>query len=188
MSLKLDIQKKPNTTDLRTIRKPEDIYNLEEVQEIKDALQEHFLFIGLDRGNHVRKISLMGIGTSAGIYIDSKQLIRNAIINAFDKVVFVHNHPSNSLEPSYEDKHLTDITGKLMEVFNIELVDHLIVTEDNFASMKQLGAINRNYSNENLNFMNKAFLIEENNNLKQKLEVLKNANIEGLEEEDELQF
>ncbi|MBO5005057.1 MAG: JAB domain-containing protein [Clostridia bacterium] len=185
MSLKLDIQKKPNTTDSRQIKRPEDIYNLEEVQEIKDAIQEHFLFIGLDRGNHIRKISLMGIGTSAGIYIDSKQLIRNAIINAFDKVVFVHNHPSNSLEPSYEDKHLTDITGKLMEVFNIELVDHLIVTEDNFASMKQLGVINRNYSNENLNFMNKAFLIEENNNLKQELETLKNSNVEELEDEEE---
>lgn len=183
MSLQVDIQKKPNKTDYRKITKPEDVYNLEEVQEIKDALQEHFLFIGLDRANHVRKISLMGIGTSAGIYIDSKQLIRNAIINAFDKVVFVHNHPSNSLEPSYEDKHLTDITGKLMEVFNIELVDHLIVTEDNFASMKQLGVINRNYSNENLNFMNKAFLIEENNNLKQELEILRNNGIE--EDEDE---
>lgn len=182
MSLKLDIQKKPNTTDLRTIRKPEDIYNLEEVQEIKDALQEHFLFIGLDRGNHVRKISLMVIGTSAGIYIDSKQLIRNAIINAFDKVVFVHNHPSNSLEPSYEDKHLTDITGKLMEVFNIELVDHLIVTENDFASMKQLSAINRNYTNDNLKFMNNAFLIEENNSLKQELETLRNNNFEEEEE------
>ena len=67
MSLKLDIQKKPNTTDSRQLKRPEDIYNLEEVQEIKDAIQEHFLFIGLDRGNHIRKISLIGIGTSAGI-------------------------------------------------------------------------------------------------------------------------
>ena len=42
MSLQLDIQKKPNTTDLRIIKKPEDIYNLDEVQEIKDALQEAY--------------------------------------------------------------------------------------------------------------------------------------------------
>lgn len=90
----------------------------------------------LDRANHVRKISLMGIGTSAGIYIDSKQLIRNALVNAFDRVIFVHNHPSNSINPSQEDKHLTDITGKLMEVFGIEMLDHIIVTEDNYASMK----------------------------------------------------
>lgn len=185
MSLQVEVQKKPNRTDYRRVAKPEDVYNLEEVQEIKDALQEHFLFIGLDRGNHVRKISLMGIGTSAGIYIDSKQLIRNAIINAFEKVIFVHNHPSNNLEPSYEDKHLTDITGKLMEVFNIELVDHLIVTEDNFASMKQLNEINRNYTNDNLRFMNNAFLIEENNSLKQELETLRNSNVEDDEDEEE---
>ena len=47
MSLQVEIQKKPNKTDYRKITKPEDVYNLEEVQEIKDALQEHFLFIGL---------------------------------------------------------------------------------------------------------------------------------------------
>ena len=51
--------------------------------------------------------------------------------------------------------------------------------------MKQLGAINRNYSNENLNFMNKAFLIEENNNLKQELETLRNNWIEEDEDEEE---
>ena len=185
MSLQVDIQKKPNKTDYRKITKPEDVYNLEEVQEIKDALQEHFLFIGLDRANNVRKISLMGIGTSAGIYIDSKQLIRNALVNAFDRVIFVHNHPSNSINPSKEDKHLTDITGKLMEVFGIEMLDHIIVTEDNYASMKQLKEINREYTNDNLKFMNNAFLIEENNSLKQELETLRNTSVEEDEDEEE---
>ena len=39
MSLEIGIQRKPNTTDLRAIKRPEDIYNLEEVQEIKEAIQ-----------------------------------------------------------------------------------------------------------------------------------------------------
>lgn len=184
MSLKLDIQKKPNTTDPRTIKRPEDIYNLEEVQEIKDAIQEHFLFIGLDRGNHVRKISLMGIGTSAGIYIDSKQIIRTALLSASEKVIFVHNHPSNKLEPSNEDKHLTNITGKLMEVFGIEMLDHIIATENGYVSMNSINTIDRNYSNDNLKFMNNAFLIEENNSLKQELETLRNNEVVEDEEEE----
>ena len=154
---------KPNATDLRIIRKPEDIYSLEEVQEIKDALQEHFLFIGLDRGNHIRKISLLGIGTSAGIYIDSKQLIRIALLSASEKVIFVHNHPSNRLEPSDKDMHLTNITGRLMEVFGVEMLDHIIVAENGYVSMNSINTIDRNYSNDNLKFMNNAFLIEENN-------------------------
>ena len=182
MSLEIEIHRKPNTTDLRTIKRPEDIYNLEEVQEIKDAIQEYFIFIGLDRGNHIRKISLMGIGTSSEIQIDSKHIVRTALINACDKVVFVHNHPLNKLEPSYQDRHLTDITGKIMKVFNIELVDHLIVTENDFVSMKQLNAINKNYSNVDLESMNKAFLIEENYNLKQEIKALRNKNIEAEEE------
>lgn len=185
MSLQLDIQKKPNITDSRIVRKPEDVYNLEEVQEIKDALQEHFLFIGLDRGNHIRKISLMGIGTSAGIYIDSKQLIRTALLSASEKVIFVHNHPSNQLRPSNEDKHLTNITGKLMEVFGIEMVDHIIVAECGYVSMQSINSIDKNYSNDNLKFMNNAFLIEENNSLKQELETLRNTSVEEDEDEEE---
>lgn len=186
MSLNIEIQKKPNKTDYRKITKPEDIYNLEEVQEIKDALQEHFLFIGLDRGNNIRKICLTGIGTSAGIYIESKQLIRMALVSASEKVIFVHNHPSNKLEPSSEDKHLTNITGKLMEVFGINMLDHIIVAENGYVSMQSINTIDRNYSDDNFKFMNNAFLIEENNSLKQELELLKNNVVEEEEDEEEI--
>ena len=101
-------------------------------------------------------------------------------------MIFVHNHPSSSINPSKEDKHLTHITGKIMEVFGIEMLDHIIVTEDNYASMKQLKEINREYTNDNLKFMNNAFLIEENNSLKQELETLRNNVIEEDDEEEEI--
>ena len=100
MSLSIEIQKKPKVIEEIKLEKSSEVFALEEVQEIKDAVQEHLLFIGLDRGNNIRNISLLGIGTSNEISIDSKYIVRTALITASDKVILVHNHPSNKLEPS----------------------------------------------------------------------------------------
>lgn len=175
MSLEIEIEDKPAKTDLRVIRNPSDVNDLDEINEIRNKVQEVFLMIGLDRGNHIRKICLKGIGPSSGVYLDSKDLIRTALINSFEKVVFVHNHPSNNLRPSEHDKNITNITGKLMEVFGIEFVDHIIVAENGYVSMLSAKAIDKDYTDDDIKFMNKAFLIEENNNLKLELETLKNT-------------
>ncbi len=186
MSLNIEVQKKSNRADMRKITTPEDVFKLKEVQEIKDAIQEYFLFIGLDRGNHIRDIRIMGIGTSQSVQIDSKQIIRTALITATEKVIFVHNHPSNTLNPSGHDKYLSNVTNKLLEAFNIELIDHIIVSEDNYLSMMEVHAIDKNYSDEKMNFMEKAFLVEENNSLKHELENLKNSNVEEVEDDEEV--
>lgn len=136
-----EVTKKPNLIDEQNIRKitcPENVYKLNEVQEIKDAVQEHLMYIGLDRGNHVRNIDILGIGNSDSTGVDVKYIIRNAIINANDKVILVHNHPSNNLEPSTQDKDFTKRVKELLNMFNIELTDHVIVTENSYESMKGL--------------------------------------------------
>ena len=58
MSLSIEVQKKQLGTENRKVSKPSEVFELEEVKEIKDAIQEHLLFIGLDRRNNVRGISL----------------------------------------------------------------------------------------------------------------------------------
>ena len=82
MSLEIDLQDKPTKTDLRTLKKPSDVNDLQEINEIRNKVQEVFLMIGLDRGNHIRKICVKGIGTSTGVYLDSKELVKTALINS----------------------------------------------------------------------------------------------------------
>lgn len=150
-----------------------DVLKLDEVQEIKYAIREHLLFVGLDSCNNIRDISLLGIGSSKNVIIDTKEIIRMALLTASDKVILVHNHPSNSLKPSKDDLHITYITDEILKPFNIELLDHIIITEDNYMSMKKTD-IYKTYSEENkeLENMDKGFLIEENNKLKTKVEEL----------------
>lgn len=169
MSLVLDIQKKECGINERKVNKPEDVFNLEEVQEIKDAIQEHFLFLGLDRVNNIRNISLLGIGTSSHIEIDVKYIVRTALVTASDRVILVHNHPSNSLEPSLQDKEISNVSNQLLKAFNIRLLDHIIVSENSYVSMESLKLINDKYESERTKMLDKITVIEENIKLKDEI-------------------
>ena len=188
MSIELEIDKKPKRQVISDtkINSTNDVYNLEEVQEIKDAIQEHLLFIGIDKNNNPRKISLLGVGSSCGILVDTKNIIRTALMSTSDRVILVHNHPSNSLNPSKEDIHITNITNKLLKTFNIELLDHIIVTEASYISMNKTKNLDKEFKNEDINLLEKALLVEENTKLKNEIKELnyKLENKEIVEEDD----
>ncbi len=169
MSLVIEVQKKPEIENNIKINSSSDVINLKEIKEIRNATQEYLFFIGLDKGNNLKIIYLMGIGTSSGIDIDIKDIIRTALTTYTDRVIFVHNHPSNSLKPSITDKRTTNILNKLLSVFNIQLLDHIIVTKDEFVSMKQTKIIEENYTNKDIDLLDKIILMEENKRLKQEL-------------------
>lgn len=174
MSLSIEIQKKKTGNESIKITKARDVFYLKEVQEIKDAIQEHFLLIGLDRKNNIRNISLLGVGSSAEINVDSKDILRTALLSASDKVILVHNHPTGEGDPSNKDKNITNIINKFLKIFNIELLDHIIVTENNYTSMAKIDAIDIYYENNSTSIMDNTFLIEENNKLKHQINILTN--------------
>ncbi|MBR0491572.1 MAG: hypothetical protein IJJ82_05970 [Clostridia bacterium] len=190
MSLKIEIQKKPNNKIERIkVTEPEHVYNLKEVQEIKDAIQEHLLLVGLDGKNNIRDVSLIGVGTGNHVEVDEKFIIRTALVSASEKVILVHNHPSNELTPSKFDIELSNIVNKLLDVFNIKFIDHIIVGEDKYLSMGAENVINRNYKNEDILFLENELLKEENNKLKEQIKKL-NLKINKSkikEEEDEFE-
>ena len=174
--MELEIEKKPKVeyVDNIKINCPKNVYNLKEVQEIKDAVQEHLLFIGLDRKNNLRKIIMNGVGTTSSINVDIKDIVRNALVNACDRVILVHNHPSNSLDASAQDKHLTNYTNGLLNLFKIELLDHIIVTENEYVSMREKGWIDKNYIEEKFFGIDEEKLKNENKVLKAKIKRLEN--------------
>ncbi|MBQ2917078.1 MAG: hypothetical protein IJE59_02750 [Clostridia bacterium] len=174
MNINVEVVEKPEkniSTNIKA-KSTTDIVNLQEVQAIKKAIREHLLFIGLDRANNIRNVSVIGIGNSCEVALDSKDIIRTALLSASEKVVLVHNHPSNNLEPSSLDIQVTNVTAKILEPFNIQLLDHIIVTEDDFISMQKAKKVNKEYENDAINNMSKGLLIEENKRLKKQVDEL----------------
>lgn len=175
ISLVIQVPKKNvSSNNKRKITKPKEVFELDEVQEIKDACQEHLLFIGMNVRNNINTINIIGIGTSHNINVDSKYIVRMALVTDSDKVILVHNHPSGEVEPSKEDIHMSQYTSQVLKVFNIELVDHIIVSNKNYESMKSKELYDENYKNIKLERLDNILLLEENKKLKNKVKNLKN--------------
>ena len=174
--MNVDIIEKPkkNISEDIKVSSSTDILKLKDVQEIRNAIREHLLFIGLDNRNNVRNITLLGIGTSCNVVIDTKEIIRTALYSASNKVILVHNHPSNNIEPSLDDIHLTSVTSEMLKVFNIKLQDHIIVTEKEHISMDKIQKICNEKNIDSINNLQKGLLLEENNRLKQQIKELQN--------------
>ena len=188
MSISIGVQQKPPKMDRkdRQILSTTDVFNLEEVQEIKNAIQEHLIYIGLDNKNNLRNINLIGIGTSSQINVDLKEIIRLALVNVNDNVILVHNHPSNVLKPSSADIEMTNIVGVFLKTFNIRLMDHVIVGNDNYLSMMKEKYINLEYENQRIYAMQNSLLKNENETLKKEIEKIttRNNEIENEYEEE----
>lgn len=169
--MEIEIQKKPPKDYKKDIqvKSTTDVVRLEEVKEIRNAMQENMILIGLDRGNNIRTLNLMGIGTNKNIMVDSKDILRTALMSGSDRIILVHNHPSNTLKASPEDLHFTNITNKFLGVFNIQLLDHIIVTENEHLSMVNESLVNKEYKDNDMDIIDKTLIIEENIKLKNEI-------------------
>ena len=175
MIIDIDIPQKiePEYKDKKTLTRVKEVYDLPEVQAIKGAVQEHLLFIGVDGKNNIKTINLLGIGDARSIIISPKYILRSAIINNCEKVVLVHNHPSNSLKASKEDKEMSVIINNLLNFHGISLLDHIIVTEEGFYSMGLNNDIDYEKSSKQLDRLNINNLKNENDKLKEEIKQLK---------------
>ena len=169
--MEIEIQKKPPKDYKKDIqvKSTTDVVRLEEVKEIRNAMQENMILIGLDRGNNIRTLNLMGIGTNKNIMVESKDILRTALMSGSDRIILVHNHPSNTLKASPEDLHFTNITNKFLGVFNIQLLDHIIVTENEHLSMVNERLVNKEYKDSDMDIIDKTLIIEENIKLKNEI-------------------
>lgn len=115
----------------------------------------------------------MAIGTSSNVNVSRKDLIRTALLNGYDRVVLVHNHPSNQLKPSKYDIELTNIAKKMYQVFGIDLIDHIIVTDQNYLSIYNELDILPEYKSKDIESIDNILLQEENMKLQEENQRLK---------------
>ncbi|HAY71673.1 MAG TPA: hypothetical protein DCX89_07255 [Saprospirales bacterium] len=108
---------------------------------IQDKKTEEFWIMILNRRNQVietRKISSGGVNHTA---VDPKVLFKIVLEYLGSLVIMVHNHPSGNLKPSQTD---LDLTKKMVQaglLLDIDVIDHLIITDHGYFSFKDAGAM-----------------------------------------------
>ncbi|CAA0182765.1 DNA repair protein [Tenacibaculum maritimum] len=103
--------------------------------------QEHFWVVGLDNSNKILLIELIGLGAVNRVNANPPDVFRMGIYKLAVKMILVHNHPSGNIEPSEADKTFTDKLLKVGKLINIEVVDHLIISEEKYTSLADNGVI-----------------------------------------------
>ncbi|MEN6481901.1 MAG: DNA repair protein RadC [Anaerolineaceae bacterium] len=118
-----------------SIHSPEDAADLVRY-EMSALLQEHLRVILLDTRNNVLGIENIYIGSLNSSMVRIGELFKPAIQRSAASIIIVHNHPSGDPSPSPEDIALTRSVIKAGELLNIEVLDHLVIGQGKYISMK----------------------------------------------------
>lgn len=97
--------------------------------------KEHFWVIGLTPANVISFIELVSLGSLNKAIIEPLDVFHLASSKNLRKIILVHNHPSGNLNPSGEDISLTNKLKMGAKYLNIEILDHLIISESGFANV-----------------------------------------------------
>lgn len=123
-----------------TIRSPKDAasYLMPDMSSLK---QEHFVTLFLNVKNQVMHKQTIFIGSLNSSIVHPREIFREAVKRSAASIICAHNHPSGNATPSPED---IEVTKRLQEagfIIGIELIDHVIIGDHQYVSMKEKGYI-----------------------------------------------
>ena len=98
--------------------------------------QEEFFVVYLNRSNSIIRSEVMYKGNKHSANVGIDEIIRKAILLKSSYIVVAHNHPSDNVEPSDADIHLTVNLAKACEMMGIRLLDHIIIGKTDYFSFK----------------------------------------------------
>lgn len=101
--------------------------------------QEEVKVILLNRANIVLGIYDLSKGGISGTVVDIRIILGIALKCNASSIVLVHNHPSGNLTPSEQDKVITKKLKNACELLDLNLLDHLIITNTNYYSCADNG-------------------------------------------------
>ena len=117
------------------IKAPRDIVNLL-MDELKNEKREMVKVIILNSHNTILKIQTISQGGTNSVQVDTKDILMEAVKMGAPKIIMVHNHPSGETSPSKADIEFTEKLAKAVEIFGIQLLDHIIIGYNEYTSIK----------------------------------------------------
>ena len=122
----------------RQILSPNDAYEM--IKEQLEGLdREQFIIACLNTKNEPTNISVVSVGSLNKAIVHPREVFKTAILSNAASVMAFHNHPSDETTPSQQDIQLTNRLYEVGELLGIKLLDHLIIGDGTFTSLKEKG-------------------------------------------------
>ena len=122
----------------RQILSPRDAYEM--IKEQLEGLdREQFIIACLNTKNEPTNITVVSVGTLNKAIVHPREVFKTAILSNAASIMAFHNHPSGETTPSQQDIQLTNRLVGAGELLGIKLLDHLIIGDGAFTSLKEKG-------------------------------------------------
>ena len=103
--------------------------------------RETFIVLYLNRANQVLGYSVISQGGTSNTTVDIKMVIQTALLANASCIMLAHNHPSGNLHPSSDDNRITNRIIEAARLFDITVLDHIIITNESYYSFTDNGDI-----------------------------------------------
>ncbi len=109
------------------------------MEEMRYLNKEHIKVLFLDTKNGIIADKDISVGTVNASLVDPRDVFLEALKYQAVNIILLHNHPSGDPAPSQDDVEVTKRVYEASKVIGIELLDHIIIGDGTFVSMKEKG-------------------------------------------------
>ncbi len=124
----------------RAFTAPEDIQRFLRLK-LSGRRNEVFGIVLLDTRHRLIRVVELFRGTVDWAAVSPRVVVRNALDNNAAAVVLFRNRPSGIAEPSGADRDIARKLGRALELIDVRLLDHIVVTDGSFVSLAERGCI-----------------------------------------------
>lgn len=117
--------------------RPQDVFDA--VKHYFDPEQERFIVVGINGAGEIIFSKVVTVGLLDRTLIHPREVFSDALKLRCSSIFVAHNHPSRNLEPSSPDKASTLRLKEAGELLGIQLLDHIIFTDEDFYSFREHG-------------------------------------------------
>ncbi len=135
----LELVLKTRTSRRNLMDSPRAVFEWARDTVLFESPVEKFLAVYLDNKNRAAGWKLISQGTVSETIIHPREFFTPGLLCNCSSVIAVHNHPSGILTPSREDVETTRRLIEAGKILGIEMLDHIIVSDENYLSLKEEG-------------------------------------------------
>jgi len=109
------------------------------MEEMRYLKKEHMKLVLLNVKCNLISVEEISVGSLNASIVHPREVFNPAIRKSSASIIMVHNHPSGDPSPSSEDVSITARIAEAGKLIGIELVDHIIIGDGKYISMKEKG-------------------------------------------------
>ena len=106
-------------------------------EDFRDLDHEESWILLLNGANLPLAKKMITVGTIKSTQIDHRRIIKEALLTNATAIILFHNHPSGTPAPSVADINETNKLRKACDIFDISLLDHIILTDESYYSFAE---------------------------------------------------